>query len=272
MSEDPLHARFEVRPIGIARTPFSDKAEVPRQPGAAGPSTEATITLLPELADATRDLAGVNRIWVLFWFDRASPPGAPRPFPGPTRVTPPRSTAKRGVFATRSPHRPNPIGLSCVRLLSVDGATLRVADLDVLDGTPILDLKPYVAYADAFPDDSPEWIAAPDPGRRFDVSITEDALAQLAFLDDGGALEARARAALALGPAPHAYRRIRERPDGSRVLAVKSWRLVFEADDAAGRVVVTRVESGYKPRELHTGEGEEIARHRAFVARFGEPR
>jgi tRNA-Thr(GGU) m(6)t(6)A37 methyltransferase TsaA len=90
------------------RSPFVEKVQAPRQP-VAGASIEARIEILPRHEHALADLDGFERIWVLFWFDRAD---AHEP---PSKVLPPRSPVKRGVFATRSPHRPNPIGLSAVR-------------------------------------------------------------------------------------------------------------------------------------------------------------
>ena len=90
-----------------------------------------------------RDLEGFERIWLLYSFDRASEPQlAVRPY---------LDVAERGIFATRSPARPNRIGMSPVRLLGVQGATLLVSDLDMLDGTPLLDIKPYVPAFDHFP-------------------------------------------------------------------------------------------------------------------------
>jgi tRNA (adenine37-N6)-methyltransferase len=87
-------------------------------------------------------LDGFERIWLIYWFDRARQ--------AEFKVIPYLDREPRGVFATRAPSRPNPIGLSCVRLLAVEGTLLRVADLDVLDGTPLLDIKPYVPDWDVF--------------------------------------------------------------------------------------------------------------------------
>ena len=103
--------------------------------------------------EALKDLVGVERIWVVSWLHRG---GTWAPM-----VRPPRGTReRRSLFATRSPDRPNPIGLSCVRLVRVDGCNLHVQGVDLIDGTPILDIKPYVPYADAFPDSKAGWIDA----------------------------------------------------------------------------------------------------------------
>ena len=122
----------------------------------SGLPADAVIQLVESLPlDALRGLEGFDRIWVLFRFHR-SQGWAPL-------VRPPRKGAGRlGVLATRSPHRPNALGLSAVELLEVDGRTLKVRGVDFLDGTPVLDIKPYVPYADAFPEARAGWIDAVD--------------------------------------------------------------------------------------------------------------
>jgi len=263
-----------VRPIGFVRSPFLEKAEAPRQAVADGAEgIEGRIEMLPEHEHALDDLEGFDRIWVLFWFHEAK--GGPR-----TKVLPPRSDRKRGVFATRSPHRPNPIGMSAVRLTRVDGRVLHVRDLDLLDGTPVLDLKPYIPYADAFPDAAAGWVGATsDPRPSWSVSFTEAAERQLAWLAEQGLpLDLRARIvdSLALGPQPHPYRRIKKSADGELLLAVKEWRVRFTVMAAsledptleARAIVVEALRSGFRAREL-AGNDPALAVHRAFVARFG---
>ncbi len=204
-----------VRPIGFVRSAFAEKVEAPRQ-GVVAEDEPAFIEVLTEYRDGLADLAGFSRIWILFWFDRAAPTAA-------LKVLPPRSDVKRGVFATRSPHRPNPIGMTAARLERVDGLHLHIREHDLVDGTPVLDLKPYLAYADAFPDASGGWIAE-DPRAAWDVSFEPDAEAHVAWIEaeTGFDLRARVVAAMALGPQPHAYRRIK-----GDVLAVKAWRVTF---------------------------------------------
>src|SRR5262249_12604225 len=150
-----------------------------------------------------------------------------------------RSEDKRGVFATRSPHRPNPIGLSAVRLERVDGLVLHIRDLDLVDGTPVLDVKPYIPYADAFPEASAGWLDRDrDPCAAWTVAFEpacEDALAWIEK-ETGLDLRERVSAALALGPQPHAYRRIRETDDGHRLIAFKEWRARFDVDSNARRI------------------------------------
>jgi tRNA-Thr(GGU) m(6)t(6)A37 methyltransferase TsaA len=253
-----------LEPIGVVRTPFSDKASAPRQPSAAH-DAPGRVELAPGrgLEHALRGIDAWRYVWILYTFHLNE--GHWRP-----TVLPPRSRTKRGVLATRSPHRPNGIGMSAVRLERVEPLVLHVRGVDMVDGSPVLDVKPYVAYADAIPDAAGGWLDAPDdPGPRFEVVWSERALAQRTFLGDEGAdLASRVDTILAVGPEPHPYRRIRAEPGGALRVAVKAWRCRFRVEGAS--VVVLDILSGYRPRELATREGEEIELHRAFVARFAE--
>ena len=256
---------YSVRPIGFVRSPFVEKVQAPRQATSEpAEGVRGTIEILPEHEHALADLAGFERLWVVFWFHLAE--GGAR-----SKVLPPRSDVKRGVFATRSPHRPNPIGLSAVRLERVVGLSVEVRDLDLLDGTPVLDLKPYLAYADSFPSAAAGWLEARDPIAAWTVTFTDLAHAQLAWIaehdpEGGGELATRLAETLALGPQPHPYRRIRK-VEGELVIAVKAWRARFEVQERT--VTVTRIRTGYRGRELATGDSAEHAIHRAFTGRFG---
>ena len=145
---------FIVKPIAYIQTDFKEKFGIPRQSGRA-PTLTAKILFTPEYrnADALREIEGFSHLWLLFDFSLAH-----KNEWSPT-VRPPRLGGNRrvGVFASRSPFRPNPIGLSCVKLLKVeqterDGAVLLVSGADLLDGTPILDIKPYLPFADCIPE------------------------------------------------------------------------------------------------------------------------
>ena len=263
-----------VDPIGIAHTPLRSKAEAARQPRAArgGESGDGTIELYAGrgFEHALEDLAGWEMIWVVFWFHLNA---NWRP-----KVLPPRSTTgRKGVFATRAPHRPNAIGLSAVRLERIEGLTLFVRDVDLLDGTPVLDLKPYVPYTDAHPAARSGWLddaacamrgeAPADPVVAYAVTFDELAAAQADWIEQRTGLDIRARitATLALGPEPHPYRRIRR--DGAAFrLAVKEWRVRFWVAGRAMRVV--SLASGYRPAQLAAAGtvAEPLAAHREFVA------
>ncbi|HEU5358069.1 MAG TPA: tRNA (N6-threonylcarbamoyladenosine(37)-N6)-methyltransferase TrmO [Gemmatimonadales bacterium] len=128
------------RPIGTIRSPYRDPGQVPRGPGAVHEAA-GTIELLPEFAPGLTDIEGFSHLYVVWVFDRSE---------GYDLLsTPPTDDRPHGVFATRTPRRPNPIALTVVRLLGRDGATLRVAGVDMLDGTPVLDIKPYLSNVPA---------------------------------------------------------------------------------------------------------------------------
>jgi tRNA-Thr(GGU) m(6)t(6)A37 methyltransferase TsaA len=254
---NPDLTSLTLRPIGIVRTDFAAKDEAPRQAVVAD-TVEAIIELFTDrnLEHAIEDLAGWERIWIIFWFHEVS---GWRP-----KVLPPRSTTgRKGVLATRSPHRPNPLGLSAVRLLRIDGLRLHVLGADMIDGTPVLDIKPYVPYSDAFMDSGSGWLAAKDPLPGYSVEFTPSADSQLHWIHSRGGPDLRLRAMqiLQLGPQPHPYRRIRAVKDGG-LLAIKDWRLHFTV---AGRVVlVDRVESGYRASRT----APEL--HRQFLSTTGQ--
>ncbi len=242
-------------PIGVVRTPFVDKKDAPRQPAAAS-EVAGTIELVSDrdLGDALIGIEEWSHLWVVYVFDRA---GGYSP-----KVQPPRATEKKGVLATRSPHRPNPIGLSVVRLVAVRGLSLDVLGVDMLDGTPVLDLKPYVSYTDAIVDASAGWLGA-DPAAAWSVELTREARTQLELLKTFGVdLESRVQATLALGPEPHAYRRIKRDGDAF-VLAIKDWRVRFVVL-ANRRISVSRLSSGYSPRELAKTKDPALSAHIAL--------
>lgn len=158
-----------VKIIARIRSDFPTKFGIPRQSGLVD-ALEATVVFEPEYRnpDALRGIEGFSHLWLIWQFSKAV-----REEWSPT-VRPPRlgGNIRMGVFATRSPFRPNPIGLSCVRLTAVEtdpelGPILRVAGADLMDGTPILDIKPYVPYADSRPGAAGGFAsAAPEPRLR----------------------------------------------------------------------------------------------------------
>ena len=149
-----MSQEFTMRPIARIHSDFSSKFGVPRQSGLVE-SLRSTLVFEPEFRspDALRGLEGFSHVWLVWVFDQAV-----RRQWSPT-VRPPRlgGNTRMGVFATRSPFRPNPIALSCVRLEGIDetgpqGPVLHLLGADLMDGTPILDIKPYIPYADCRPD------------------------------------------------------------------------------------------------------------------------
>ena len=140
---------MELKVIAYARNGHTDKFGIPRQSREESPIL-TRIVFEPEynVREALRGIEGYSHLWLLWGFSEASMENW-----SPT-VRPPRlgGNKRMGVFATRSPFRPNPIGLSSVRLLKVDGGELIVSGADVLDGTPVYDIKPYLSFSDSHPD------------------------------------------------------------------------------------------------------------------------
>jgi tRNA-Thr(GGU) m(6)t(6)A37 methyltransferase TsaA len=145
------------KPIGVIRSPHQVATGTPIQPAYADPF-EGEVVVDPEYEPALADIDGFERIWLIYAFDRA---GAFQP-----RVVPYRDTREHGLFATRSPCRPNPIGISAVRLVGRERNVLCVRGLDVLDGTPLLDIKPYVPEFDAHIPSKAGWLDDSGTDRR----------------------------------------------------------------------------------------------------------
>jgi len=176
-----------LEPIGYLRSPYTDRFGIPRQSGLVT-AGEARLELLPPYArdEAFHGIEGFSHLWLMFVFHTCLGAGW-RP-----SVRPPRLGGRRkvGVFASRAPYRPNPIGLSAVELLGLvrdgHGLALRLRGADLLDGTPVLDIKPYVPYADALPQ-ARGGFAQESPASAWRIEVADEARLQIARLDPGGA-------------------------------------------------------------------------------------
>ena len=149
MQDNPQEsAQTSFTPIGTIRSPFTDPAGMPIQPaGAKG--VKGTVEIDEKYLKGLRDLEGFSRIILIYTFHRANGYAL--------EVIPFLDTIRHGIFATRAPKRPNAIGLSIVRLVAVNGNELAIEDVDILDGTPLLDIKPYVPAFDSFPGEKAGW-------------------------------------------------------------------------------------------------------------------
>ena len=234
-------------PIGIVRTPYNEKYHAPRQPTAGNETVIGTIELFAHknYEQCLDDLDGFEYIWILFWFHKNTDW---RP-----KVLPPRGgRTKRGLFATRSPHRPNPIGLSLCKLVDVKGRFLRIENPDLLDGTPILDIKPYIPYAEAFPDAEIGWLEEVEHSDEPPFSVTLSAKVKeqsewLAQQYDIHLIE-RAVNILSFDPFPHSYRRIMKNEAGGFIIALKSWRILYDVQE--NNVTLNEIQSGYPSEAL----------------------
>jgi tRNA-Thr(GGU) m(6)t(6)A37 methyltransferase TsaA len=212
-------------PIGIIRTPYHDRYAAPRQPGADERSADGTIILDKgkNFEQALEGLEGVEKIWVIYHFDRNKNWK-------PKVLTPRGGREKKGVFATRSPHRPNPIGLSLLTLLEIKGRRLRVAGVDILDGTPILDIKPYLPFVEAFPNAKAGWLGELRSEPQYVLEWGKKALEEARKIEKDRApgIVSHIERVLSLDPLPHPYRRIKAQTDSKYELAYKYWRIGYE--------------------------------------------
>ena len=147
--ELPDDAAYTVRPIGVVRSPFRVHAGTPRQPR-SGLGADGFVVVRHGLQNLLRDLDGFSHVWLVAWLCYARGWN--------DLVQPPRDSQKRGLFATRAPPRPNPIGISLVEMRAVRKRVLHIGPHDLLDGTPVLDVKPYPSYADSVPDARHGWV------------------------------------------------------------------------------------------------------------------
>jgi tRNA-Thr(GGU) m(6)t(6)A37 methyltransferase TsaA len=264
-----LHPSLTLRPIGYLRTRQQVKFQAGHQAAAAAEERNE-IELLADCGyeEALQDLAGIERIWLLSWFHRND---NWRPL-----VLPPRGPSRRrGVFATRSPHRPNPLGLTAVTLLGVTGRRLTIGACDLVDGTPIFDVKPYVADYDAFPAARAGWIDALEAElrepARFTVTFAAAALAQGQWLRETWQIDFTPRLIelLSRDPAPHRTRRIRRRNATAFEIGCGAWRAVFAVEGETVRV--QSLEAAYPMKFLGRADYHDVpdrAAQLAFLARW----
>jgi tRNA-Thr(GGU) m(6)t(6)A37 methyltransferase TsaA len=212
--------------VALLRTPFAEKFGIPRQSGLV-PAAEGRVEFLPEFAslDFTRGIEAFSHVWLLTGFHKNPP------WDGAATVRPPRlgGNERVGVFASRSPQRPNGLGLSLVRLLAVEPGALRVAGIDCVDGTPVYDVKPYLPYCEALPDARADWAGAAPAVRTEGQIIIPNAVASM--LSPEVAALVRQLLALDLQPA-------------------------YQASDA-GRIYGMNV-AGWNVRWRHSGDNVEV--------------
>lgn len=224
-----MEDKLELKVVARMRSEFPSKFGIPRQAGLVE-GLRATVVFEPEYRnpDALRGIEGFSHLWLVWGFHQAV-----RETWSPT-VRPPRlgGNARLGVFATRSPFRPNPLGLSCVKLEGVeptgpDGPALVVSGADLMDGTPIYDIKPYVPYADCRPEAAEGFAVAPEPPLRVELpealgaKLPEDraeALAQVLSWDPRPHYQANPQRVYGMGFAGY---EVKFRVDGDALVVLK---------------------------------------------------
>lgn len=246
-----------LEPIGYIRSTYMKKYDAPKQTHVET-AKQARVELNPHqnFEMALSDLSGFSHIWLIYHFHKNSH--------WKPKVLPPRKDrVKRGLFATRSPYRPNPIGMSVVKLDRVDGRMLYISDHDLLDGTPILDIKPYLVYSDSHPAASQGWLGETDSS-DFLVKTTELAEKQLRWLAERGiAFGDELQRRLAYDPFPHPYRRI-TKFETHYQMRYKEWCANYTTVDQ--NVQIENIYSGFSPaKKAALGEGN---LHEMFDAEF----
>ncbi len=244
--------KIELEPIGTFYSQASYKYEVPRQ-GVFFRGHPGRIELLPHKGyeEALRDLEGFERLWIVFHFHQNS---GWRPTTRPP--VPPADHDRVGTFASRSPYRPNPIGLSCVKLLSVEKLTLHLDEADLLNGTPVLDIKPYIPKADAFPNAKAGWVEAQSeslwkifPSQLFQRE--NDWIFEMCGWD----LQSFAECQLVNDPLDSSRRRVKVNLENHTAeLAFRTFRIDFEFDTALKQILLKGIRSGYSAEELASAE------------------
>ncbi|MCM8534929.1 MAG: tRNA (N6-threonylcarbamoyladenosine(37)-N6)-methyltransferase TrmO [Lentisphaeraceae bacterium] len=227
---------FQFSAIGQVTNNCQEFYQVPHQVGIL-PEMTSVIELSQgeNFEMALKDLEGFEKIWVVFVFDRVN---HWKPL-----VQPPRGDKKVGVFACRSPHRPNPIGISAVDLVKVDGRKLHIRNHDLLDGTPVLDVKPYISEVDSY-NVASGWLDKVPKVETSDVELSDSAKDQLQFLLSKGLdLYNLVEVSLKVFPFPKSNNRIKRISDNEYIFAVKTWRIFYTLVDKS--VVISDIASGY---------------------------
>lgn len=250
---------FSYQPIGYFHCAEKNPVDAPRQGSLSNNNWGEIHFTLNIPSESLQDLIGFDRLWLIYDFHHNSE--------WKSWVMPPRgSEKKRGVFATRSPYRPNSIGLSCVRFLGIEKSIVQVEQHDLLDGTPILDIKPYLPYSDAFPGVATGWISHEKP---YEVYWSDYADREALWLTTELKIDLKNIVQRQLEFEPTDDQRKRVRAQGEHWLySYRTWRVLFQIDE--GRITILSLKSGYTASELVSDVdpyGDKDL-HRRFIKRW----
>ena len=248
-----------VKSIGIFRSAACLKFITPSQPERHS-SERNYIEIFSPYVRGLTDLGGFTHIWIVSWFHKSS---NWRPM-----ILPPRGAAqRRGVFSTRSPHRPNPIGITALRLYEIKTNVLVVGASDLIEGTPILDIKPYLSYADSFPESSLGWIEGVEAAMKerpsYNLSYSSLAVEQLEWLNDVHQINFMVRASKILerDPTPHRTRRIFKYNDNLLRISCGPWRVIYSLTDS--EICINTIVAAYPPKVFERESYAKIADRKA---------
>ena len=235
---------FNYSPIGIFNCDNLYKYEAPRQSYEDESGNVGVIRLYSGLTNFTQALNGLDgfeRIWLIFEFNQSME------WKPMTRT--PRSTEKQGVFSTRSPYRPNPIGMSCVRLESVKGLKIYVREFDLLDETPILDIKPYIPEADSFKILNNSWLEQESLKK---VHFKKGALEQIKWIEQNneGKIKSFIKDQLKRDPLNSLKKRVKKIEGDIHCLAFRTWRVYFEFNQETSTSNILYIKTGYSKEDF----------------------
>ena len=258
--------KFSFEPIGVFHCGEKYRYDAPRQ-GVFANGNIGVIELDKgkNYEQALSDLDGVERLWVVFvfhnnsgWKAKTSPPVAP--------------ARKIGVFATRSPYRPNPIGLSCVELVKVEGLRIFVRNFDLLDGSPILDIKPYISLADSFPESRVAWLEEAEK-KEFSLEYSPEFIEKNEFIKNNSQLDPMrfCEVQLSINPLDNKRKRLTHCGENRYIIAFRTWKIEFCIDEENFAVKIKNIRSSYMQAELldlNCDKYNDKQLHRDFIAKF----
>ncbi len=251
---------LNLKPIGTFQSLQKEPYQAGRQPDTLGSFGRIQLAKNENYEQALQDLAGCSHIWIIFGFHHNE---NWKPL-----VQTPRSDRKIGVFATRAPYRPNPIGLSVVKLISVSGLTVEVAENDLLDGSPIYDIKPYHPEVDSISDAQIEWLES-SKSQKFEIRFSPVAEAQIDFLESHSVKELKPfiLRQLEYDPTNKDKKRV-EQQTGYWTIAYRTWRIDFTISET--NVAILSVRSGYSEQDLSESVDtyQDKNLHRLFIKEF----
>jgi tRNA-Thr(GGU) m(6)t(6)A37 methyltransferase TsaA len=227
---------FNLKPIGYVESHLKERYEAAHQ-GVYGDDIKSIIRLArnENYEQALADLEGFERIWVIYCFHLNNN--------WKPMVTPPRNKGKKvGVFASRSPHRPNGLGLSCVTLERIEGLNLYISNSDILDGSPVLDIKPYLPWSDSFPESKTGW-AKTGERKVYTVEFSDRVLliCNKILEEEGVNLAGYAKVQLTFEPWDTSRKRIELKDTGLFGLTYQKWQIIYSIDEPEFKVFVSDV-------------------------------
>lgn len=249
-----------LKPIGFLKSTQTEAYQAGRQPDSLGRPAEIHLEPHQQFEQALQDLEGCSHLWILFGFHKNE---AWKPL-----VQTPRSNRKIGVFATRAPYRPNPIGMSLVKLISIEGLKIQIGENDLLDGSPIYDIKPYHPESDHVEDAKIDWLEN-SISKKFQLHFSPLITDQIDWLEKNKLPELRTfiLRQLEYDPTNKNKKRVEEN-SGYWTLAYRTWRVDFSVSESS--IGLLSLRSGYTQNELLSTEDkyDDKELHRLFVKNF----